>query len=142
VIRRFGYRIDSVKGWQPVNWATFNSQAVQMKGIEGLTADLYDFFRDLGEHKGRVTLTRHTNPILKDRIDDWVESKGHNHSMVDREEADANLISFLKIACMSDINAAQRQISFDYFVRQLADQQQTRGQMVKAFQEILHTVQQ
>jgi S1-C subfamily serine protease len=141
VIRRFGYRLDTVKGWQPVDWPAFAAQALDMQAIESLTSDLYDFFRDLGEHNGAVTPGRHTNPIIKDRIDDWIDAKSHNHSYADRAQADANLISFLKIACQSDIPAAQRQISYDYFARGLADQQQTRAGMVKAFQQILHQVQ-
>lgn len=141
IIRRFGYRLNSVKAWQPVNWSAFNAQSAQMHNIESLTADLYDFFRDLGEHQGRVTPGRATNPIIKNRINDWLEAKGHNHSITDQQEADENLISFLKVACQSDVSAAQRQISYDYFQRDLADQQQSRAQMEKAFEEILKVVQ-
>jgi len=137
VIRRFGYRLDTAKSWQAVNWPVFGAQAAEMAKVEGLTGDLYDFFRDLAENKSRITLGRHNNPIIKDRIDDWLEAKRHNHSEQDKEEADANLISFLKVACKSDITAAQRHMSYDYFVRQLAGQQQVRGEMSNAFDEIL-----
>ena len=80
VVRRFGYRLDSVKGWQAVDWRAFDAQAAQMEGIEALTDDLYDFFRDLDEHKGVVTLGRHSNPVIKTRIDDWIGSKTRNSS--------------------------------------------------------------
>jgi hypothetical protein len=137
IVRRFGYRIDSVKGWQPVNWRAFYSQAVEMENIETLTDDLYDFFRDLDENKGVVTPGRHTNPVIKTRIDDWLAEKGTHASPEDAAEANASFLSFLKIACQSDVSAAQRQITYDYFRRDLADQKETRNEMAKAFQEII-----
>ena len=142
VVRRFGYRLDSVKGWQAVRWPSFNAQAARMEGIETLTNDLYDFFRDLDEHKGVVTPGRHTNPVIKTRIDDWLDAKSHNPSAEDADIADANFISFLKIACQSDITAAQSQVTYDYFRRELADQKQTRDQMASAFQDIIRVIRQ
>ena len=49
VIRRFGYRLDSVKTWQPVNWPGFYAQAGVMEKIHTLTEALDNFFRDLYE---------------------------------------------------------------------------------------------
>jgi hypothetical protein len=141
VVRRFGYRIDSVKGWQAVNWQGFNAQAVQMESIEKLTDDLDDFFQDLDEHKGVVTMGRHTNPVISTRIDDWIAAKSNHPSAEDSAEADANFLSFLKIACQTDITAAQRSITYDYFRRELTDQKQARDEMSKDFQQIINSVQ-
>lgn len=44
VIRRFGYRLDNVKTWQPVSWQSYYAQAVMMQNIATLTDDLDDFF--------------------------------------------------------------------------------------------------
>ena len=140
VVRRFGYRLDSVKGWQAVQWPAFNAQAVQMENVEALTDDLYDFFRDLDENKGAVTPERHQNPVIKTRIEDWLAAKSHNPSAEDSEEADTNLISFLKVACQSDITAAQRQVTYDYFRRELGDQKGVRDQMGAAFQQIIQNL--
>jgi hypothetical protein len=141
IIRRFGYRIDSIKAWQAVNWQAFNAQAAQMESIEKLTADLADFFEDIAENKGVVTMGRHTNPVIATRIDDWVASKSHNPSAEDIAEADTNFLSFLKIACQTDVTAAQNQITYDYFRRELADQKQARDQMSKGFEEIINVTQ-
>jgi len=140
VVRRFGYRLDSVKGWQAVTWPAFDVQAARMDAITGLTDDLYDFFRDLADHNGAVTPGRHTNPVIKNRIDDWITEKGSHPSPEDAAEADANFISFLKVASQADVAAAKRQIYYDYFVRQLSDQQQTRDQMTAAFQQIIQNL--
>src|SRR5204863_3580947 len=68
IVRRFGYRLDSVKQWQPVNWQTFYAQATEMETIEKLTNDLVAFLQDLGKD-GRVSRGAHTNPVIKNRID-------------------------------------------------------------------------
>jgi hypothetical protein len=137
VVRRFGYRLDSVKTWQPVNWQTFYAQAAQMRAIETLTKDLGDFFRDLAEHKGRVTPGRHTNPVIKTRIDQWLGSRTPHMSVSDWNWQNANFISFLKVACQSDVTAAARRMTYDYFQRDLADETATRNEMAKAFEELI-----
>jgi hypothetical protein len=140
IVRRFGYRLDTVKGWQPVDWRSFYAEAAEMDRIESLTNALYDFFRDLDEHKGHLTPGRHTNPVIKNRIDDWIEQKGSHPSAEDAAEADATFLSFLKTACQSDIGAAQGGITYDYFRRDLADQKQIRDQMTNAFQQIIQAM--
>jgi hypothetical protein len=137
VVRRFGYRLDSVKTWQPVNWQTFYAQAAEMRNIETLTNDLGDFFRDLAEHKGRVTPGRHTNPVIKTRIDQWLGSKTPHMSVSDWNWQNANFISFLKVACQSDVTMAARRMTYDYFQRDLADETATRNEMAKAFEELI-----
>ena len=59
------------------------------------------------------------------------------HSQSDNQWADANFISFLKVACQTDVTAARSQLTYDYFQRELADQQQDRDQMAKAFENII-----
>ncbi|MBA3960613.1 MAG: hypothetical protein H0X40_01760 [Chthoniobacterales bacterium] len=56
--------------------------------------------------------------------------------------ADANFLSFLKFACQNGVVAARRHMTYDYFQRELADQQTTRDDMSKAFQEIVRNIRQ
>ena len=137
VVRRFGYRLDNVKQWQAVDWRSFTAQAAEMEKIKTLTGDLYDFFRDLDDNKGKVTPERHTNPVIKSQIDQWIASRTSNQSATDRNAANANFLSFLKVACESDVTAAKQHIGYDYFQRELADQQQARDEMAKAFEEAI-----
>jgi hypothetical protein len=136
-IRRYGYRLDTVSKWQAVNPQTFGTQASAMREIETLTDDLYDFFRDLSEHKGKVTAGRHTNPVIKTRIDEWLADTNRRQSANDAQWASTNFLSFLKVACLADVTAAQRQMTYDYFQRELADQKGYRDEMSKAFEEII-----
>ena len=140
VIRRFGYRLDSIDKWQPVNWAAFWRQRDQMESIEKLTADLYDLFVDLGDNKGAVPPGLQANPIFREQIGYWTEVNARRPTPADRKVAAANLISFLKTTCESDVAIARRQITYDYFQRKLAEQEQYRDAMAKAFDEMLNGV--
>ena len=141
VIRRFGYRLDSVKTWQPVNWPAFYAQAAEVQAIETLTGDLDNFLVDLGKDS-RVTAGAHTNPAIKTRIDQWLADKKKRMSPKDVATVDQNFISFLRVACRSDIAAAQPRLTYDYFQRQLGVQQQQRGEIADIFDKIIKEIQQ
>ena len=138
-IRRFGYRLDNVKQWQAVNWGAFRQQAAEIESITGLTDDLYDLLNDLVESRGDITRGRHTNPALKDGLQKWFQSQKSQQDWrgTFRSTGNEELVLFLKTVCAADIGMARRQISYDYFQRQLAEQKQYRDLMVKAFEEIL-----
>ena len=141
VIRRFGYRLDSVKTWQPVNWQAFYAQAAEMQAIETLTGDLGNFLVDLAKDS-RVTAGAHTNPAIKSRIDQWQNDRKRRQSPKDAAQVNQNFISFLKIACRSDVTAAQQRLTYDYFQRQLASEQQQRGEIADIFDKIIKEIQQ
>ena len=54
--------------------------------------------------------------------------------------ANANFLSFLKIACQSDVIAARQHMTYDYFQRKLADEQKSRDDMSKAFEDIIKVI--
>lgn len=47
----------------------------------------------------------------------------------------------MKVACLSDVTAAQRYVTYDYFQRTLADEQEVRGEMAKAFEQMITAIQ-
>lgn len=141
VVRRFGFRLDSVKTWQPVNWPLFYAQAGELEKIEQLTADLEKFLIDLGRNS-RVTLGAHSNPAIKSRIDQWqAVKKERKLSPKDMAQVNLNFISFIKSACRADTTAAQPRMTYDYFQRQLASEQQIRGEMAEIFDKIIKDLQ-
>ena len=135
-IRRFGYRIDSVKTWQPVNWNAFTSQAIEMEKIETLTNDLHAFVTDLAADR-KIAPGAHTNPAIRNRIDAWIASKASTSSAKDAATADQNFISFVKARSQSDVTAARPQLTYDYFQRKLAEQQKQRTEITDALGKIL-----
>jgi len=136
-IRRFGYRIDSVKTWQPVNWNAFYAQAAEMEDIEKLTTDLERFLMDLARNH-RVTPGMHTNPAIKNQLDWWMASNQRGSlGARDAATADQNLIAGLKNISEADLQSARLHFSYDYFLRNLAEQQQQRKGITDVFDEIL-----
>jgi hypothetical protein len=140
VVRRFGYRIDNVKGWQAVNWRSFHAQAEEMDSVEALTKDLTEFLRDLAEHNGMEGKVAYTNPLIGKLIDDWAFQRGRNPSGQEAAVADANFLTSLKIACETDILDAQSRITYDYFRRDLLDQKQERDEIAKTIERFIEEV--
>jgi hypothetical protein len=137
VVRRFGYRLDSVKKWEPVAWPAFYAQAGEMEKVEQLTADLEKFLIDIAKDS-RVSLGVHNNPAIKPRIDQWQASKkGRSLSAKDLAQINLNFLAFIKSACRSDTTAAQTRMTYDYFQRQLTGEQQIRGEMAEIFDKII-----
>ena len=136
LVRRFGYRLDSVKVWQPVNWAAFEAQALEMEKIEALTTDFVRFFNDLARHH-KVTPGMNTNPVIKNRIEWWEAQKRGRMSAQDAAAVDQNFVGFLKSAAQADVTAAKQHITYDYFQRSLAEQQKARNQISDVFAGII-----
>jgi hypothetical protein len=136
IVRRFGYRLDSIKSWQAVNWQTFYAQAAEMEAVEKLTEDLDGFLRQLAKD-GRVLRNGITNPAITNRVNQWLEAKAKHPSARDAASADESLLSFLKITSQSDITAAQQHMTYDYFQRQLADEQRERKEIADVFTKIV-----
>jgi hypothetical protein len=142
VVRRFGYRIDSVKGWQAVNWAAFDAQAERMESIKQLTDDLTSFFQDSAQYHSIDAAGLRANPEIMSQIEEWNASRHPRESPEDIAEANTNFLSYLKMDCEADVTAAQSQITYDYFRRELADQKQARDEMSKGFEQIIQAVRQ
>lgn len=140
VIRHFGFRLDSVKVWQPVQWGAFYAQAAEMQNIETLTQDLQKLLIDLIRNH-RITPGLHTNPVIKRRIDDWESANRKRLSPVDAASLDQNFFGFLKVACQSDVAAARQHMTYDYFAHQLDGIQQERTEMAGIFDKIVKEIQ-
>ena len=139
VVRRFGYRLDSVKTWQPVTWQSFYAQAAEMTAVETLTEDLAKFIGDLADDS-KVTPGMHSNPAIKTRIDQWQADKKKRQSPRDAATVNENFIAFLKVACQSDITAARQHLTYDYFQRGLTENQQDRTAIAEILDKIIREI--
>ena len=141
VVRRFGYRLDSVKTWQPVQWPAFYAQAAEMQTIETLTGDLDSFLVDLSQHHGKVTSGAHSNPAIKTRIDQWLADKKKRLNPKDAASVDQNFISYLKVASRADVAAARQRMTYEYFMRGLTGVEQDRSAIIEIFDKIIGELQ-
>ena len=136
-VRRFGYRLDSIKQWQPFGWPEFHSEDDQMQKIVDLTADLLALYKDI-EKTGRITPGIHQNPVLRDPIADFSNQLGNAHmSATDLTQAKETLIAFFRNACRSDVTQAADRFSLDYFQRELDDEKHIRNDLADYFDKLL-----
>jgi len=135
-VRRFGYRLDSVKTWQPVNWAVFFAQAAEMERIERLTEDLGKFLMDLAKNNN-LTPGLHTNPAIKNQIEWWIEGGKRKTNPRDAALADQNFLATMRTASQADLTAARPRLTYEYFQRALGDQQKQRNEITNIFDKII-----
>jgi hypothetical protein len=135
VVRRFGYRLDSVTAWQPVNWNSFAAQAAELESIEKLTEDLGKLVSDIAAHH-KITPGIHNNPAIKVPLDLWSADRERKLSPSDKAMSEQNLVSRLKSACQTDLTTARSQFTFDYFQRKLAEEQRHRDNIASALENL------
>ncbi len=105
-----------------------------------MTNDLDFFLRDLADNKS-LTAGAHTNPVIKTRLNAWLTERSRGLSPRNLAEANQNFVSFLKIACQTDVTAAKQNLTYDYFQRGLADQQRMRNEIAEVFDKIIKGIQ-
>jgi hypothetical protein len=140
VVRRFGYRLDSIKAWQPVTWQAFYAEEARMKNIEAVTSNLLNLYLGFALGKDAPITIPRLDPVLKSHVDEWRAAKAEHPSPEDAAEDDAEFLFFLKKVAESDIAASQGQFTYDYFVRELARQKEQRDQLSKGLQQMIQTL--
>ena len=137
-IRRFGYRLDSVKAWQPVNWVTFAAQAQEMEKIDALTGDLTEFLREISITH-HIHSPQHVNPVIQSRIDAFEAQAQLHPLMSDQDKANVarDFVISLQAACQTDVSIAQQNLTYDYFQRRLAEKQRDRTALAETFGRVM-----
>jgi S1-C subfamily serine protease len=136
-VRRFGYRLDSVKTWQPINWQAFYAESQQLSAIEELSDDFITMF-DKGD---KFSASDCKNPVLAREVRDFVEAhdKGDRASLsrADEETLRQNFFSQLRTTTQADINAFNSRPAYDYFRREVEKQGRLRSELFDIFTRIL-----
>jgi len=121
-IRRFGYRIDSVKNWQPVNWPLFYAQAAQTARIDELSDD---FMRLI--NSDRFVDGRYKTPAVQQAVSNLTQklAQKQGRRYVSPGEAREVYIAFyneLRNCIRGDINGFNLGGAYDYFRRDVQEQ--------------------
>lgn len=136
-IRRFGYRLDSVKQWQPVVWPAYNEEYATIERIKGRTHDLAALIREMAR-TGGVNAARHNNPAIRKPLDKFGEAmNGKSIVPTDRSRAVKDLMDAMRQASQSDVQQANTRLRYDFFRKELTEEQQVRGQFYKIFDELM-----
>ena len=130
--RRFGYRIDSVKQWQPINWQIFFAESAQVAAIEELSEDFISLFKD-GNH---LSTDNVKNAALARVVRTFLESADRlrtNGSRADKQELLRGFFADLRATAHGDITTFNSRPAYDYFRRDVEEQARFRDEVYDTF---------
>jgi hypothetical protein len=136
--RRFGYRIDSIKQWQAINWQIFYKESAQVSAIGEVSEDFVTMIRsgnhlDPGDYKS-PDMARAVRLLLED-----VQRFKSSGSKADKEGALRNFFANLRAVSRADIAAFNSQPSYDYFHQGVEEESRFRDavydSLTKAMQD-------
>jgi hypothetical protein len=136
-VRRFGYRLDTIKQWQPVEWPAYHREFVTMERVKLRTQEVLALVQDLAQESGFVA-EHYRSPVLRTPIERYVQTttrSGINRQ--DRNRAEMDLIATVRTACQSDIDQARLTVRYDYFLGALRQELEVRGKFRQLFDGIL-----
>ncbi len=133
-IRRFGYRLDSVKSWEPINWPVFFTQAAIYNKIDDVSRDFVQFCNSKAEE--RVDPSNYKSPAMQHAIQNHLgRTKGQfganrrHFAQGEIKLLSGQLLSDLRSAAKNDLVTFDMRTAYDYFRRQMEDQIKFRDEI-------------
>jgi hypothetical protein len=131
-VRRFGFRLDGIQKWEPVNWAAFHAEAEQLRQISALTSDVFEFLDAVRQRSEPQFGT----DALRRPATEWMTSvRRPKVSEADRNRATQAFLSSLRFMVRTDVAAADNRIRYSYFREQLRKEREVRDRLYKAFDD-------
>jgi trypsin-like peptidase len=137
IVRRFGFRLDSVRTWEPVNWGGFHAEAEQVEKVSELTADILNFLEALGRKENPALATE----TLRRPVTEWRQKSNNPRiSQADRHAATQSFIASLRSMSRSDVASLEGRLRYSYFRAKLGEERQVREQLYKSFDQLSQTL--
>lgn len=139
-VRRFGYRLDSVKQWQAVDWARFYAEADQLEKMQATTTDLKKAFLELNGLNLRRTKARkfaYETLAIREALDKFFATVVDAQSQADANRARNNLLGALRGATQPGPTTPKPTFQYEHFRRQSLAEENDRGELLKGFGRIL-----
>jgi hypothetical protein len=133
-VRRFGYRIDSAKNWQLIDWNRFYSESDTAMKLRMATFELHDILSDFTGVTRNNFSRAYETPCIRTALEAYYAAK---QDRTDSNGATRMLLASLRDACTSDLSAAKGRFTYDYFRRQLAANELIRGKFVEIIDKVL-----
>ena len=152
-IRRFGYRLDSVKQWQPVNWNKYNEEFQMMQKIAAHTLEFamllraFQFDRTAGFATANRSAQGVTDPAIVAPLQRYavalnlrpfLNTKPRPITKSERSDAVKDLLAAIRPLSQRDIVQANTRIQYDFFRHSFTEEQSLREDFYKALVEILN----
>ena len=132
-VRRFGYRLDSVQKWQAVDWTRFYAEADTMKKIEKTSEELGSLLSDLVK-AGRPTKP-YTSAPIRAALETFEKAQRAGIQRSEAERSTETLLASLRAASLKDVREAIHRVGYDFFRRQLEDEEKSRDEIFKVLDQ-------
>ncbi|PWU19300.1 MAG: hypothetical protein C5B50_06815 [Verrucomicrobia bacterium] len=134
-VRRFGYRLDSPKTWQAIDWRSFYTESELVANLQTATEELDEILTDFKSIRNRKSSPNFNTPAIRNAMDGYYNMVAQNSG--DTATATRELLTSLRQACNSDVAAAKYRFTYDYFRRQFESNERLRGEFIKAIDKAL-----
>jgi hypothetical protein len=137
-VRRFGYRLDTIPGWDKVDWTSFYAEADQLRKIEHTSYELLTAFWDVGS-ASRSNQDRHLydSRALSSAINQYFLAL--NQRPDEAKGALRDLIASLRAVSLGDVTA-RRPFSYDCFRRRFEEEATWRKGIVTTLDKALENI--
>lgn len=128
-IRRFGFRLDTVKQWAVVDWARFYAEADQLEKISATTDELRQAFKELNglnQRENKVRVYAYESPVIRTALDDFYSALDRAKNQRAANNAANDLLATLNNVSSDYASAAKPTFVYEYFRQQFADQDADR----------------
>ena len=137
-VRRFGYRLDTVQAWQPVDWRVYQAEAAAAKKITEFSMAMANLFLDM--RSGRFDPSRHTDGRLKRALSELDGLNRNGTVQVDRARMFQNFLGELRNATQRDVQDLQPRLRYDYFKRELEEEAKFRTELHQGLGEAMRRI--
>lgn len=141
-IRRFGYRLDTVKQWQPVEWGRFYTEADRLEKFQETTTELRKAFLELNglnQRKTKVRLFAYESPVIRQALDGFYQRLDGARSEQDANSAVNSLLGSLRGVSQGGPTTVKPSFTYEYFRQQYSEDEAVRTEvmrlLVKIFQK-------
>lgn len=136
-VRRFGYRLDSAKQWQPVAWHVFQAERAEFEKVEALTKDFARLIEAI-RTDASVDGASFSSSAVSRPVRDFVAAVGRRGvSGADRARAVQQFLASLRGATQADIVQARQRFRYDFFQRAINEEAEVRQEMHRLFDRLL-----
>ena len=127
VVRRFGYRLDSVTQWQLIEWNRFFAESDAVKGVEKTTHELIQLLGGFGRDAAAFP---YETPAIRNALAKFTASGRRPKDL-------EGFLTALRSTCVGDVRRAEGLLTYDFFKRQLATERSERESIASSLDKAI-----
>lgn len=142
-VRRFGYRLDGIQKWEAINWQAFYAQSAQLAAMDTLSDDFVRMFGDT-HNLQNLDPANYSSPAMQRSIRTFLDEARQGGSAMSGEDKRIlveHFLADLRSVTHADIIAFNSNTAYDYFRREVQDQDRFREELYKGLTQALQNVQ-